>query len=141
MQEKTVTVASTTHQLGKPFVLTLKTRSKWMAPTRIPEAQLDRFFFKLNVEMPNHDEFSAILDKAGLEKPSQIEAVAGDKIIEMSKTACLVPALRRCQKLSYKAGHLYPPEKSESPDVVKQYTFVTEFPDSSVNPWPAVSTL
>lgn len=123
MQEKTVTVASTTHQLDKPyFVLATQNPLEMDGTYPLPEAQLDRFFFKLNVEMPNHNEFSAILDRTtGLEKP-QIEAVAsGDKIIEMGKTACLVPIAEDVKSYLIKLAISTHPEKSESPDVVKQY--------------------
>ena len=123
MQEKTVTVASTTHQLDKPyFVLATQNPLEMDGTYPLPEAQLDRFFFKLNVEMPNHDEFSAILDRTtGLEKP-QIEAVAsGEKIIEMGKTACLVPIAEDVKSYLIKLAISTHPEKSGSPDVVKQY--------------------
>jgi MoxR-like ATPase len=93
MQEKTVTVAGQTHSLGAPFfVLATQNPIEQEGTYPLPEAQLDRFFFKLFVAMPGHEEFSRILDRTGgLEQPV-VEAVAsGNAILEMEKTLRAVP--------------------------------------------------
>ena len=40
-----------------------RTRSRWRAPTRCPRPQLDRFFFKVLVPFPRHDELEEILQR------------------------------------------------------------------------------
>ena len=61
MQEKTVTVANTTHQLDLPyFVLATQNPLEMDGTYPLPEAQLDRFFFKLQVKMPEHHHFADI---------------------------------------------------------------------------------
>ncbi|MCE5302179.1 MAG: AAA family ATPase [Planctomycetaceae bacterium] len=93
MQEKSVTVAGQTHRLGSPFfVLATQNPIEQEGTYPLPEAQLDRFFFKLFVTMPSHEEFSQILDRTGgLETPT-VEAVAtGQDILDMEKTLRAVP--------------------------------------------------
>jgi MoxR-like ATPase len=93
MQEKSVTVAGQTHRLSSPFfVLATQNPIEQEGTYPLPEAQLDRFFFKLFVTMPSHEEFSKILDRTGgLEQPA-IEAVAsGQDILDMEKTLRAVP--------------------------------------------------
>ncbi|MDD7986843.1 MoxR family ATPase [Lentisphaera marina] len=123
MQEKTVTVANKTHILDKPyFVLATQNPLEMDGTYPLPEAQLDRFFFKLDVKMPNHDEFSQILDRTtGLTRP-EIKAITnGERIIEMGKTACQVPIAEDIKNYLIKLAISTHPEKDESPNVVKQY--------------------
>ena len=54
MQEKSVTAAGVTHHLPKPFfVLATQNPIEQEGTYRLPEAQLDRFLFKINVGYPN----------------------------------------------------------------------------------------
>ena len=62
MGEKTVTVGKTTYEMPKPFmVLATQNPIEQEGTYPLPEAQLDRFLFKLNVEFPNLDELKEIL--------------------------------------------------------------------------------
>ncbi len=64
MQEHTVTVARTIHRLDPPFfVLATQNPIEMEGTYSLPEAQLDRFFFKLTVDYPNHEDLVAILDR------------------------------------------------------------------------------
>ena len=57
MGEKTVTVGKTTYEMPKPFmVLATQNPIEQEGTYPLPEAQLDRFLFKLNVEFPTLDE-------------------------------------------------------------------------------------
>ena len=93
MQEKSVTVAGTTHVLDKPFfVLATQNPIEQDGTYPLPEAQLDRFFFKLHVEMPSHDEFTEILRRTGGTSQPAIEPVAtGEDILRMGQTVREVP--------------------------------------------------
>ena len=99
MQEKSVTVAGQTHPLGQPFfVLATQNPIEQEGTYPLPEAQLDRFFFKLFVTMPSHEEFARILDRTGgLDQPA-IETVAtGQDILDMERTLRAVPVDRLIQ--------------------------------------------
>ncbi len=64
MQERTVTVAGTTRRLERPFlVLATQNPIEQEGTYPLPEAQLDRFFFKLEVGYSTRDELAEILDR------------------------------------------------------------------------------
>ena len=63
MQERRVTVFGVTHPLDVPFsVFATQNPIEMEGTYPLPEAQLDRFFFKLHVPFPNREELHAILD-------------------------------------------------------------------------------
>src|SRR5580658_3135216 len=64
MQEHRVTVGRQTHLLEEPFVVLATQNPLEMEGTYpLPEAQLDRFFFKLHVPFPGREELREILDR------------------------------------------------------------------------------
>ncbi len=64
MQERSVTVAGETHTLAKPFfVMATQNPIEQEGVYPLPEAQLDRFFFKLNVGYSSRADLSEILDR------------------------------------------------------------------------------
>jgi len=64
MQEGTVTAAGTRHELKKPyFVMATQNPIEQEGTYPLPEAQLDRFFFKLLVGYSNRQEVAAIIDR------------------------------------------------------------------------------
>ena len=71
MQETSVTAAQKTYRLDEPFFVMATQNPLEMEGTYpLPEAQLDRFFFKVNVNMPNVNEMVEIMDrKTGKESP------------------------------------------------------------------------
>lgn len=93
MQEKTVTVANQTYQLPLPFFVMATQNPLEMEGTYpLPEAQLDRFLFKVNVPFPSIEDLSGILSRTtGVEKPEAGVAADGDQIISMQKLARKIP--------------------------------------------------
>ena len=93
MQEKSVTVAGHTHKLDLPFfVLATQNPIEQDGTYPLPEAQLDRFFFKLFVRLPGHEDFSEILNRTGGTTPPQINPVAsGEEMLAMARTVREVP--------------------------------------------------
>jgi MoxR-like ATPase len=64
MQEHSVTVGGTIHKLEEPFfVMATQNPIEQEGTYPLPEAQLDRFFFKLIVNYSSRDEMAAILDR------------------------------------------------------------------------------
>jgi MoxR-like ATPase len=64
MQEHSVTVGGVVHKLEEPFfVLATQNPIEQEGTYPLPEAQLDRFFFKLNVPFTTRDELNTILDR------------------------------------------------------------------------------
>jgi MoxR-like ATPase len=63
MQEQQVTVSGHTHKLNGPFIVLATQNPIEMEGTYpLPEAQLDRFFFKLLVQYPDKEELGQIID-------------------------------------------------------------------------------
>jgi len=93
MQEKRVTVSNQTHTLEAPFfVLATQNPIENDGTYPLPEAQLDRFFFKLEVPLPSHDEFSEILNRTGGNAQPKISAVvSGPELISMGEVLRQIP--------------------------------------------------
>src|SRR5690348_2817806 len=76
MQEGTVTAAGHVYQLEKPFfVMATQNPLEQEGTYPLPEAQLDRFFFKLVVNYSNREELKTILDRTTTGMNVQINPV------------------------------------------------------------------
>ena len=123
MQEKSVTVAGETHRMEMPF-FTLATQNpiEQDGTFPLPEAQLDRFFFKLFVELPSHDEFSAILDRTGGNSHPEIKSVAnGNDIIAMGELIRDVPIEKSVQDHLVRVVRATHPNDENAPSEVKRF--------------------
>jgi len=87
MQEHTVTVGSTQHRLDEPFfVMATQNPIEQEGTYPLPEAQLDRFMFKLLVEYSGKEELKTIMDRTTTAHSPEIKAVmAGTQIIPVQK--------------------------------------------------------
>jgi MoxR-like ATPase len=93
MQEHTVTVANATYPLPAPFfVLATQNPIEQEGTYPLPEAQLDRFMFKVNVLFPSPQQLAEILNRTtGGDEPA-ISAVAQSvQLIAMQALARQVP--------------------------------------------------
>jgi MoxR-like ATPase len=78
MQEGQVTVGGTRHALEKPFfVIATQNPIEQEGTYRLPEAQLDRFLFKVIVDYPSHDEEARIIERTTGALNSSAAAVLG----------------------------------------------------------------
>jgi MoxR-like ATPase len=93
MQEKQVTVAHTSHQLGEPFFVMATQNPLEMEGTYpLPEAQLDRFLFKLRVPFPGRADLHEILDRTTQDSSASVQPVLdGPQIMEMRHVVRTVP--------------------------------------------------
>lgn len=123
MQERTVTVANQTYILDSPyFVLATQNPLEMDGTYPLPEAQLDRFFFKLSVDMPGHDEFSSILDRTtGIETPALNPVADGRVILAMGDTIRRVPIAKTVKDYLIGLVLATHPEKPASPAEVKKF--------------------
>jgi MoxR-like ATPase len=82
MQEHSVTVGGTIHRLQEPFfVLATQNPIEQEGTYPLPEAQLDRFFFKLIVPYSGREEMATILDRTTRnEWPQASQVMNGDEI-------------------------------------------------------------
>ena len=123
MQEKCVTVAGTTHPLDKPFfVLATQNPIEQDGTYPLPEAQLDRFFFKLHVEMPSHKEFSQIIKRTGGTTEPEIKVVAtGEDMIKMGRIVRHIPIDETVLNYLVHVVRLTHPSVAQAPEVVRKY--------------------
>ena len=78
MQEGSVSVAGTIHRLERPFfVMATQNPLEQEGTYPLPEAQLDRFFFKLNLGYSSREELSTILDRT-----TRAEEVRPDRVMD-----------------------------------------------------------
>jgi MoxR-like ATPase len=123
MQEKSVTVAGQTHLLDMPFFcLATQNPIEQEGTFPLPEAQLDRFFFKLFVKVPNHGEFSEILNRTGGAILPEIAAVAtGEDVLDMGRTLREVPIDGDVQDYLIRIVLATHPTSEQAPDAVRKY--------------------
>src|SRR5256714_661071 len=82
-QEHSVTVGGTVHRLEEPFfVLATQNPIEQEGTYPLPEAQLDRFFFKLTVPFTTRDELNLILDRT-----TRNEFPKADKVMDAGEIA------------------------------------------------------
>lgn len=89
MQERSVTVAGAIRKLQEPFLVLATQNPLEMEGTYpLPEAQLDRFLFKLMVHFPGIEELGSIIDRTTGSSEAHAEKVlSGEQILEMQKLA------------------------------------------------------
>jgi len=116
MQEKQVTVAHTSHQLEEPFFVMATQNPLEMEGTYpLPEAQLDRFLFKLRVPFPGREDLHDILDRTtqGSTKVV-ISVIDGPQIMEMRQVVRTVPVAPHVQEYVVKLVLATHPEGREN---------------------------
>ena len=93
MQEHSVTVSGTQYRLQEPFfVLATQNPIEMEGTYPLPEAQLDRFLFKLIVPTPTFAQLSAILDRTtGVEVSTVTKVLNGPAILDMRQIARALP--------------------------------------------------
>jgi MoxR-like ATPase len=123
MQEASVTVAQQTYQLEQPFfVMATQNPIEMEGTYPLPEAQLDRFFFKVSVDLPNVGEMVEILDRTtGKESPAANKAVSGTDIVEMRALARTVPIASHVKEYIAKLMLATHPEDPNASPLVKKY--------------------
>jgi len=89
MQERRVTAGRSTHTLPEPFfVLATQNPIEMEGTYPLPEAQLDRFLYKLLVPTPSLAELSAIVDRTtGAETPAVRPVLSAAEVLEMQRLA------------------------------------------------------
>ena len=87
MQEHQVTIGDTTYRLPDPFlVLATQNPIDQEGTYQLPEAQLDRFLFKVIVDYPSIDEERAILDRMATSSPkTRTRAIVDAKTVISSR--------------------------------------------------------
>jgi MoxR-like ATPase len=123
MQEHRVTVAKTSYTLERPFfVMATQNPIEMEGTYPLPEAQLDRFFFKLTVTYPTDEELLTIAERTTSSRPPQAEPVAdGATVISMMDLARDVPIARPVLSYAVRLTTRTHPDKPDASETVKRY--------------------
>ena len=115
MQEQSVTVGKQTYPLPPPFfVLATQNPIEMEGTYPLPEAQLDRFFFKLRVELPGNDDLHAILDRTTGATDPVVRAVLGRaRVLELRELVRQVPVARPIQDYAVRLIAATHPDRSD----------------------------
>ena len=122
MQERTVTVGTETRALPAPFfVLATQNPIELEGTYPLPEAQLDRFFFKSIVPFPTEIELLEIARRTTGNTTPQLKAVAGaDALLAAQKVAREVPIAEHVLVYAGKLISATHPDRTEL-DSVRRY--------------------
>lgn len=123
MQEHTVSVARTSHRLEEPFfVMATQNPIEMEGTYTLPEAQLDRFFFKLLVTFPTGDDLGMILDRTTQrEMPHGERVMDAARLTEWAGLVRDVPVAPQITSYVVRLVTATHPESPDAPEIVKQY--------------------
>jgi MoxR-like ATPase len=123
MQEKEVTVLGKSHILEKPFLLLATQNPIEMEGTYpLPEAQLDRFFFKLKVDYPSAEELLRIIDLTTSGGSPEIQKISTREVLqEMSLLVRKVKIAEDVKRFAVRIALATHPDSPEAVEEVKRY--------------------
>jgi len=123
MQENSVSAGGQTHPLQQPFFVLATMNPLEMEGTYLlPEAQLDRFFFKLKLGFPSAVELNDILERTTKTHEPQVERVLGQgQILEMRDTVRSIPVAGPMQDYAIRMTLATHPESELASDMTKRF--------------------
>ena len=123
MQENSVTIGKTTHVLEQPVcVLATQNPIELEGTYPLPEAQLDRFFYKLRMEFPGAQALDEILERTTQSTEPAVERVLGQgEILEMRAIARALPVASAVKDYAIRLTLATHPQNTPCHAMVKKY--------------------
>jgi len=123
MQERSVTAAGHHHELDKPFfVLATQNPIEQEGTYPLPEAQLDRFMFNLNVEYPSFSEEVQIVKSTTSNTEVSVNKVlSSEEILKIQDLIRTIPVADNVVEYAVKLVSKTRPENDLATDFVKKY--------------------
>ena len=123
MQEHSVTVGGETHQLeGMFFVLATQNPLEMEGTYPLPEAQLDRFLFKLLVPFPTCEDIETILDRTTESSTPETQRLfESGRVLEMSHLARRIPVSDEVRRYAINVVMATHPEHELAGPMTTQY--------------------
>ncbi len=123
MQEFRVTAGGVTYPLDPPFfVLATQNPIEQEGTYPLPEAQLDRFMFQINIGYPSaEDEGRIVTQTTSAYRPVLAKVLAGGRILELQKLVRRVPVADYVVDYAVRLAQLSRPGLPEAPDFVRQW--------------------
>lgn len=124
MQERSVTTGGETHLLEEPFmVLATQNPIEMEGTYPLPEAQIDRFFFKILLTYPSLVQLQEILDRHGVgDQGLKIQQVlARSEILEAQKLVAAWPSASPLRRYAARLVYATQPTSDSAPNLVREY--------------------
>ena len=123
MQEHKITIGNDRYNLSEPFfVLATENPIEQDGTYPLPEAQMDRFVFKLLMKFPSDDELVDIVNMTQVTLDETANAVVdGDAILEMRRLASQVPVIDDVVRYAVKLVSNTHAELEKAPVTAKKY--------------------
>lgn len=123
MGEKTVTVMGDTKQLPEPFfVLATQNPLDLEGTYPLPEAQMDRFLMKVNVNYPSKEELKQIvLNTTGMNSPTISKIIDGETILEIQNLAKEILVSEEILDFAVNIVMATHPDNEHAPELVKKF--------------------
>jgi MoxR-like ATPase len=123
MQESAVTVGGSTRPLPAPFfVLATQNPIEMEGTYPLPEAQLDRFLFKLRVRYPQVEELNSIIDRTTQSRPATVHRVlSGPDVLSYRELVREVPIATHVRDFASAIVMATHPQWGGAPDVARRF--------------------
>jgi len=123
MQESSVTVGGTGHRLEQPFlVLATQNPIEMEGTYPLPEAQLDRFFFKLLVRYPDRKDLTAILERTTeVAEPRPQQVMDSEAVRRWRQFIREVPIAAHVRDYAVRMVLATHPTSEYAPETVRRY--------------------
>ncbi|MBQ3411537.1 MAG: MoxR family ATPase [Oscillospiraceae bacterium] len=135
MQEHTVTAGGNTYRLEEPFfVLATQNPIEQDGTYPLPEAQMDRFMFKLLVTFPTPEELAKIVTLTQVTMDETANAVLNAKtLLEMRAVAKEIPISSEILDYTVRLVEASHPERDDAPEFTRQYVRFGASPRAAQN--------
>ena len=135
MQERSVTIAGHHHKLEAPyFVLATQNPIEQEGTYPLPEAQLDRFMFSINLTYPSFKEEVQVVKLTTASTQSEVEVVfSASEILEFQALIRKIPVADNVIEYAVKMVGKTRPNTSEAISIIKQYVDWGAGPRASQN--------
>ena len=123
MQERAVTITGVQHKLSRPyFVLATQNPIEQEGTYPLPEAQLDRFMFAIELKYPSIEEETQVVKTTTNDEFPEVNALLNaDEILEVQHLVRRIPVPDNVVDYAVKLVSSTRPGLETSPDYVKQY--------------------
>ena len=123
MQERSVTVGGNSYILPKPFfVLATQNPLEQEGTYPLPEAQLDRFMFLINVDYPTVDDELQIMRMGTGAPPEKVQPVLSvEQILHIQETVKLIPVSEHVYRYAQRIVGCTRPKQPDALDFCKKY--------------------
>ena len=135
MQEKTVSIAGKLHRLDEPFlVLATQNPIEQEGTYPLPEAQLDRFLFAMNLGYPSFEEEHRVVEGHSYAPTEKLEPLLGaDDVLDLREAVAKIPAPPNVVDYAVRLARSTRPGDAAAPDYVKRWIRWGASPRASQN--------